>query len=66
MVSLTHKPLEMHVCIINSVATDALVQKHHARSIHNADGLECHMYCIGPVSYKKITFTGNNIRNKII
>ena len=36
---LTHKQLEMHRCIISHVATDALVQKHQAIIIHNADSL---------------------------
>ena len=34
---LTHKHLEMHVCILNTVATDALVLKQQAISIHSAD-----------------------------
>ena len=33
---LTHKQLEMHVCILKIVATDALVLKQ-AISIHNAN-----------------------------
>ena len=27
----------MHVCVVRTVATDALVLKHQAISIHNAD-----------------------------
>ena len=34
---LTLKHREMHVCVVSTVATDALVQKHQAISIHNAD-----------------------------
>ena len=34
---LTHKQLKMHGCIISTVATDALVLKHQAISIHSAD-----------------------------
>ena len=34
---LTHKQLEMHWCIISTVATDTLVLKHQAISIHNAE-----------------------------
>ena len=34
---LTPKELEMHVCVLSIVATDALVVKHQAISIHNAD-----------------------------
>ena len=34
---LTHKLLKMHGCIVSAVATDALVLKHQAISIHNAD-----------------------------
>ena len=33
---LTHKQLETHVCVISTVATDALVLKHQAISMHNA------------------------------
>ena len=35
--SLTHKHLEIHGCILNTVATDALVLKHQAISTHSAD-----------------------------
>ena len=34
---LTPKQLEMHGCISNTAATDALVLKHQAISIHSAD-----------------------------
>ena len=34
---LTLKHRETHVCVVNTVATDALVLKHQAISIHNAD-----------------------------
>ena len=34
---LTGKHQETHVCIFSTVATDALVLKHQAISIHNAD-----------------------------
>ena len=34
---LTHKQLEIHRCILSTVATDALVLKHLAISIHSAD-----------------------------
>ena len=34
---LTHKQLEMHGYIISIVATDALVLKHQAINIYNAD-----------------------------
>ena len=36
-VCLTYKQQEEHGCILNTVATDALVLKHQAISIHNAD-----------------------------
>ena len=36
-VTLTLKYREMHGCVVNTVATDALVLKHQAISIHNAD-----------------------------
>ena len=34
---LTHKQLEMYECLLSTVATDALVLKHQAICIHNAD-----------------------------
>ena len=34
---LTHKELEMHGCILSTVANDALVLKHQAISIHSAE-----------------------------
>ena len=34
---LTLKHWEMHGCIVSTVATDALVLKHQAISIHNTD-----------------------------
>ena len=34
---LTPKQLGMHGCVLNTVATDALVLKHQAISIHSAD-----------------------------
>ena len=34
---LTLKHRETHGCIVSTVATDALVLKHQAISIHNAD-----------------------------
>ena len=36
---LTHEHLETHVCGISIMTTDALVLKHQAISIHNANGL---------------------------
>ena len=33
---LTYKNLEMHGCVISTVATDVLVLKHQAISIHSA------------------------------
>ena len=35
--ALTLKHREMHGCVVSTVATDALVLKHQAISIHNAD-----------------------------
>ena len=35
--TLTHKQLEIHGCILNTVATDGLVLKHQAISSHIAD-----------------------------
>ena len=36
-VKVIHKQLETHGCVINTVATDALVLKHQATSINSAD-----------------------------
>ena len=36
-VKLTHKQLEMHGCVLSTVPTDAIVQRHQIISIHNAD-----------------------------
>ena len=36
---LTHKQLEMHECIISTVATDVLVPRHQAISSYSADSL---------------------------
>ena len=32
-----HKQLELYECVVNTVATDALVLKHQAISSHSAD-----------------------------
>ena len=37
MKNLTLKHRETHGCVVSTVATDALVLKHQAISIHNAD-----------------------------
>ena len=34
---LTHKQLEIHGCVLSTVATDALVLKYQAISVHSAD-----------------------------
>ena len=34
---LTHKQLETHECVLSTVATDVLVLKHQAISIHGAE-----------------------------
>ena len=34
---LTHKQLEINVCVLSTVATDALVLKHQAISTHDAE-----------------------------
>ena len=36
-VHLTHKHRETHGCVVSTVATDALVLKHQAITIQNAD-----------------------------
>ena len=35
--SFTHKQLEKHGCVLSTAATDALVLKQQAISIHSAD-----------------------------
>ena len=35
--TFTHKQLEIHGCILNTVVTDALVLKHQDTSNHSAD-----------------------------
>ena len=37
--NLTPKQLEMHECILGTLATDALVLKHQAISSHSADNI---------------------------
>ena len=34
---IRHKQLEMHGCVLTTVATDALVLKHQGISTHNAE-----------------------------
>ena len=53
---LTHKQLETHEWVFSTVATDALVLKHQAISIHCAD---CIIQRIWQVSHKNIIFTVN-------
>ena len=53
---LIHKQLEMLVCVISTLATDALVLKHQAITTHNANSLVSVMHCTGPVSYKGVYF----------
>ena len=38
---LTHKQLETHACVLNTVATDALVLKHQVICIHSVDNINC-------------------------
>ena len=42
------------MCVISTVATDALVLKHQVISIHNSDDLVFDMWCAGPVPYKNV------------
>ena len=44
--------------VLSTVATDDLVLKHQAISIHIAD----YTYYIGPDPYKSVTFIMDNIR----
>ena len=56
--SLTHEQLESHGCILSTVATDGLVLKHQAISMHSADQiffvldqLHIESYCIYSEQY---------------
>ena len=57
---------------LNNVATDALVLKHQAVSWcpgAKAPGRQypqswLNIYCIGPVSHKNVTISGNNMRKQ--
>ena len=60
ILTITHKQLETHGCLSSNVATDALVLKHQAISIDNAEKKTLH--CIVPVSCKNIALSGNKIR----
>ena len=55
-VILTHKQLETHGCVFNTVTTAALVLKHQATV------LKIFVISIRPVSYKTITFTVGTIK----
>ena len=59
---LTLEHWETYGCIVSTVATNALVLKHQAISIHKADQTFFVMYYIGPVSYQNIALMVNKIR----
>ena len=44
--ALTHKQLETHGCELSTAATDALVLKHQAISIHSAEWIFINIYYI--------------------
>ena len=48
-----HKQLETHGCIFSTVATDALVLKHQAISIHSAD-IVLQRFCSEILQFYKI------------
>ena len=54
-IELINKELEMYLCILSTVVTDALVLKHQVISSYWAADI----HCIGAVSYKNITFMIN-------
>ena len=60
---LTHKHLETHGCMINTVANDGLVLKHQAHMIRSADLV---FIVLPNILTKSITFAANNKRNQII
>ena len=55
---LTHKQLEIHGCKLSIISTDALVLKHQAISIYNADKI----VILRDYFHIEITVKGNNIR----
>ena len=57
VLTLKHRETQRQGCVVSTVATDALVLKHQAISIHNAD-----IHCIGLVSYKDIAHKVISIR----
>ena len=65
-VALTHKQLETNAYIISTVATDAMVLKHQAISIYNADGLAQDIFCTEPVLYKRLFLKWIMLEIKII
>ena len=56
---LTLKHRETHGCVVSTVATDALVLKHQAISIHNADKT---FIVLDQFHIKNITLMLDNIR----
>ena len=58
MLHLTLKHRETHGCVVSTVATDALVLKHQAISIHNADYT---FIVLDQFHIKDITLMLNNI-----
>ena len=57
--TLTLKHRETHVCVVSTVATDALVLKHQAISSHSAD---LTFIVLDQFSYKNIAHKVNSIR----
>ena len=55
---LTLKHRETHGCVVSTVAADALVLKHQAISIHNADET---LIVLDQFHIKNITLMVNNI-----
>ena len=53
--SLTHKQLEMHGCVISIVATDVLVLKHQALGFNSADLLNYQRFIQKYYIYKKLS-----------
>ena len=54
-----HQLMLNHGCILSTVATDAMVPRHQATSIHSADQSAI---ILNPLPYRNIFFSQNDIR----
>ena len=63
MFFLTHKQLETHGCVLSTVATDVLVLKYQAISIHSADWRNIHL--LDQFHTEMLHLSGIELENKI-